>query len=66
MNLSTQNRNVHLTTAHLPKKTFNWRKWITISLIIAASYFLIFKPFLIGQILGTWLHKLVTGFSSTF
>ena len=66
MNLTAQNRNIQMTTAHLPKNNFNWRKWIKIVLISAALFFLIMKPFLIGQILGTWLHKIVTGFTSAF
>jgi len=52
---------VHVTTAHIPKRIINWKKILKWSGIIGLALLIIFFPYEIGNFIGTWIYKFKDG-----
>lgn len=50
----------------IPKKPFNWKRIILYTTSVVILYFVLFQPHFVGEIFGSWLNELVTGFKNKF
>lgn len=50
----------------IPVKKFNWKKFLLIIASLIALYFIIFQPYLVGELIGTWLKLIVDGFNHKY
>lgn len=55
------NRNVKVTTAHLPSQ-YNWKFWLKCSAVIAILASIIIFPEEIGSFIGYWSNEFGKGF----
>lgn len=55
------NRDVHVTTAHLPGRRYPWKKWLIRTVIVIIVVVVLIYPYEIGQFIGNWYNEFANG-----